>query len=366
MIELSCTYWLYIFSRIFPTIYFDFFFVKLKRDTARLCNSVVFSPIFYFELLKVYLGIEKNLKFLTFEVTKVKSFKSCMTSMLESSTILISNPEFFEVFLNTSVIRGTVWSATNVTLSIAFVVIAKKSPNSYSFRIQLNIGLSVGENQADMWVFCCAAFALTQQKYYWLSWERVPAFEKGKQTPILSTKVQNSHLKCWKKSAKCFDWKTRQIEWNSLVCFILTIFSLIFRDFFRTIFFFEFFMTKYEYFCRWTYCHLKGKNEKFQKTRQIEWTNWKHDFFLKIWSWMILFVWNFVLRHKSNLDEDFALIHEFFTLPTLGLFYDHVAIYLLTVNSVVLAVVVEEVEPADPAAEAFFLLWNGTRKRERF
>ena len=190
MLELSCTYWLYIFSRIFPTIYFDFFFRQIKA-----WYSVVFSPIFYFELLKVYLGIEKNLKFLTFEVTKVKSFKSCMTSMLESSTILIFNPEFFEVFLNTSVIRGTVWSATNVTLSIAFVVIAKKSPNSYSFRIQLNIGLSV-ENQADMWVYCCAAFALTQQKYYWLSWERVPAFEKGKQTPILSTKVQNSHLKC--------------------------------------------------------------------------------------------------------------------------------------------------------------------------
>ena len=194
MIELSCTYWLYIFSRIFPTIYFDFFFRQIKA-----WYSVVFSPIFYFELLKVYLGIEKKLKFLTFEVTKVKSFKSCMTSMLESSTILIFNPEFFEVFLNTSVIRGTVWSATNVTLSIAFVVIAKKSPNSYSFKIQLNIGLSVGENQADMWVYCCAAFALTQQKYYWLSWERVPAFEKGKQTPILSTKVQNSHLKCWKK-----------------------------------------------------------------------------------------------------------------------------------------------------------------------
>ena len=238
---------------------FWLFFVKLKRDTARLCNSVVFSPIFYFELLKVYLGIEKNLKFLTFEVTKVKSFKSCMTSMLESSTILIFNPEFFEVFLNTSVIRGTVWSATNVTLSIAFVVIAKKSPNSYSFRIQLNIGLSVGENQADMWVYCCAAFALTQQKYYWLSWERVPAFEKGKQTPILSTKVQNSHLKCWKKSAKCFDWKTRQIEWNSLVCFILTIFSLIFRDFFRTIFFFWIFYDKIWIFLQVDLLSLEGK-----------------------------------------------------------------------------------------------------------
>ena len=321
-----------------------------------------FFSLVYFELLKVYLGIEKNLKFLTFEVTKVKSFKSCMTSMLESSTILISNPEFFEVFLNTSVIRGTVWSATNVTLSIAFVVIAKKSPNSYSFRIQLNIGLSVGENQADMWVYCCAAFALTQQKYYWLSWERVPAFEKGKQTPILSTKVQNSHLKCWKKSAKCFDWKTRQIEWNSLVCFILTIFSLIFRDFFRTIFFFWIFYDKIWIFLQVDLLSLEGKKWEVSENS----SNWKHDFFLKIWSWMILFVWNFVLRHKSNLDEDFALIHEFFTLPTLGLFYDHVAIYLLTVNSVVLAVVVEEVEPADPAAEAFFLLWNGTRKRERF
>lgn len=286
--------------------------------------------------------------------------------MLESSTILIFNPEFFEVFLNTSVIRGTVWSATNVTLSISFVVIAKKSPNSYSFKIQLNIGLSVGENQADMWVYCCAAFALTQQKYYWLSWERVPAFEKGKQTPILSTKVQNSHLKCWKKKCEMF-WLKNSSNWMEF--FGLLYFDDIFVNFswfFSYHFFFEFFMTKYEYFCRWTYCHLKGKNEKFQKTRQIEWTNWKHDFFLKIWSWMILFVWNFVLRHKSNLDEDFALIHEFFTLPTLGLFYDHVAIYLLTVNSVVLAVVVEEVEPADPAAEAFFLLWNGTRKRERF